>query len=277
MKMILVTGATGNVGREVVKNLARKNVEFQVTTHRKNQKGVYLNFEDPSSIQPALKGVKKLFLLRPPHLADAKKYFQPVIDAAKRENVQHIVFLSLLGVEKNPIVPHAKIERIINESGIPYTFLRPSFFMQNLISQHGDDLRKKKTIEVPAGKGKTSFIDVRDIGEVAAKVLTEQGHEFKAYSLTGNEALTYYEVADIISKVTKEKIIYTNPSILKFKRRMVQKGIAFDYIMVMIGIYTTAKLGLAKRITPDVVNLLGRSPINMEEFVRDYKNQIVKF
>ncbi|MGA4467104.1 SDR family oxidoreductase [Bacillus bombysepticus] len=273
--MILITGATGNVGREVVKNLVKKNVEFQIATHRKNQTGVYLNFEDSSSIQPALKGVKKLFLLRPPHLADVKKYFQPVIDAAKRENVQHIVFLSLLGVEKNPIVPHAKIERIIKESEIPYTFLRPSFFMQNLISQHGDELRKGKIIEVPAGKGKTSFIDVRDIGEVAAKVLTEQGHEFKAYSLTGNEALTYYEVADIISKETKQKITYTNPSILKFKRRMVQKGIKSDYIMVMIGIYTTAKLGLAKRITPDLVNLLGRSPFTMEEFIRDYKNQIV--
>ncbi|PRS99028.1 NAD(P)-dependent oxidoreductase [Bacillus wiedmannii] len=273
--MILITGATGNAGREVVKNLLNKNVEFQVATHRKNQAGVYLNFEDPSSIQPALKGVKKLFLLRPPHLADTKKYFQPVIDAAKKENIQHIVFLSLLGVEKNPIVPHAKIERIIKESGIPYTFLRPSFFMQNLISQHGDELRKEKIIEVPAGKGKTSFIDVRDIGEVAAKVLTEQGHECKAYSLTGNEALTYYEVADIISKETKQKIIYTNPSILKFKRRMVQKGIKSDYIMVMIGIYTTAKLGLAKKITSDLVNLLGRSPFTMEEFVRDYKNQIV--
>lgn len=91
----------------------------------------------------------------------------------------------------------------------------------------------------------------------------------------GNETLTYYEVADIISKETKQKIIYTNPSILKFKRQMVEKGIKSDYIMVMIGIYTTAKLGLAKKITSDLVNLLGRSPFTMEEFVRDYKNQIV--
>ncbi|PEQ87948.1 NAD(P)-dependent oxidoreductase [Bacillus thuringiensis] len=273
--MILITGSSGNVGREVVKALTNKNVEFQVATHRKNQAGVYFNFEDPASMQSALTGIKKLFLLRPPHLADAKIYFQPVIDAAKRENVQHIVFLSLLGVEKNPIVPHAKIERIIEESGIPYTFLRPSFFMQNLISQHGEELRKEKIIEIPAGKGKTSFIDVRDIGEVATKVLTEQVHEFKAYSLTGSEALTYYEVADIISKETKQKIVYTNPSILKFRKRMIQKGLKSDYIMVMIGIYTTAKLGLAKRITPDLLNLLGRSPLTMEEFVRDYKNQIV--
>lgn len=86
---------------------------------------------------------------------------------------------------------------------------------------------------------------------------------------------SYYEVAAIISKETKQKIVYTNPSILKFRRRMVQKGLKSDYIMVMIGIYTAAKLGLAKRITPDLVNLLGRSPITMKKFVCDYKNQII--
>ncbi|HDR6312512.1 TPA: SDR family oxidoreductase [Bacillus cereus] len=273
--MILVTGATGNVGREVVKNLIKRKATFQVTTHKKNEEGVYLDFENPSSVQPALTGVTKLFLLRPPHLADAKKYFQPVIDTAKEVGVQHIVFLSLLGVEKNPIVPHAKIEKIIRDSGIPYTFLRPSFFMQNLLSQHGEELRNKKIIEVPAGKGRTSFIDVRDIGEVAAKVLTEVDHEFRSYALTGSEALTYYEVAEILSKETNEQITYTNPGIWKFRKKMIQKGIKPEFIMVMIGIYTTAKLGLAKRITPDLLELLGRSPITMEEFVHDYREQLI--
>ncbi|ASL62600.1 SDR family oxidoreductase [Bacillus cereus] len=273
--MILVTGATGNVGKEIVKALIQRNTKFQVATHRKESKGVYFDFENPSSIKPALRGITKLFLLRPPHLADAKKYFQPVIDAAKEIGIKHIVFLSLLGVEKNPIVPHAKIEKIIKDSGIPYTFLRPSFFMQNLLSQHGDELRNEKIIEVPAGKGKTSFIDVRDIGEVAAKVLIEDGHEFKAYALTGSEALTYFEVAKIISKETKENIIYTNPSIFKFRKRMIQKGLKNDFIMVMIGIYTTARLGLAKKITLDLEQLLERKPNTLKQFVHDYKQQLI--
>lgn len=109
--MILVTGATGHVGKEVVKTLMQKNVDFQVATRRKESKGVYFDFETPSSIKPALSGITKLFLLRPPHLADAKKYFQPVIDTAKEVGINHIVFLSLLGVEKNPIVPHSKIRK----------------------------------------------------------------------------------------------------------------------------------------------------------------------
>ncbi|MGA5716776.1 SDR family oxidoreductase [Bacillus bombysepticus] len=273
--MILVTGVTGHVGKEVVKALMQRNIDFQVATRKKESKGVYFDFENPSSIKPALKRVKKLFLLRPPHLADAKKYFQPVIDAAKEVGIKHIVFLSLLGVEKNPIVPHAKIEKIIKESGIPYTFLRPSFFMQNLLSQHGDELRSEKIIEVPAGNGKTSFIDVRDIGEVAAKVLMEDGHEFKAYALTGSAALTYYEVAETISKETKENITYTNPSIFKFRKRMMQKGLKNDFIMVMIGIYTTARLGLAKKVTVDLEQLLGRKPTTLKQFIQDYKDQIV--
>lgn len=145
--MILVTGATGHVGKEVVKTLMQRNADFQVATRRRESKGVYFDFETPSSIKPALRGITKLFFLRLPHLADAKKYFQPVIDAAKEVGIKHIVFLSLLGVEKNAIVPHAKIEKIIKDSGIPYTFLRPSFFMQNLLSQHGDELRNKKLLK----------------------------------------------------------------------------------------------------------------------------------
>ncbi|MGA4463139.1 SDR family oxidoreductase [Bacillus bombysepticus] len=273
--MILVTGATGNVGKEIVKALMQKNATFQVATHRKERKGVYFDFEDPSSLKPALMGVTNLFLLRPPHLANAKKYFQPVIDAAKKVGIKHIVFLSLLGVEKNPIVPHAKIEKIIKDSGIPYTFLRPSFFMQNLLSQHGDELRNEKIIEVPAGNGKTSFIDVRDIGEVAAKVLIEDGHEFKAYALTGSEALIYYEVAETISKETKGNIIYTNPSIFKFRKRMMQKGLKTDFIMVMIGIYTTARLGLAKKVTVDLEQLLERKPTTLKQFAYDYREQLI--
>ncbi|MET3195715.1 SDR family oxidoreductase [Bacillus sp. OAE603] len=267
--MILVTGATGNVGREVVKELQRLHIDFKISTHRKNTENIYLNFEDPDSIRPALQGIKKLFLIRPPHLAE-KKYFEPVIEIAKEVGIDHIVFLSLLGAEKNRIFPHAKIEELILKSGIPYTFLRPSFFMQNLLTQHGEELLNENIIFVPAGKGKTSFIDVRDIGVVAAKTLTESGHRFKAYSLTGKEALSYYEVADILSKHLSKEIHYSDPSILTFWRKKRKKGMKRDFIVVMIAIYTTAKLGLAKTVTSDLEVLLGNDPISMEKFVLDY-------
>ncbi|KQL32683.1 NmrA family transcriptional regulator [Bacillus sp. FJAT-25509] len=269
--MILVTGAKGTVGKEVVRELVKLHANFKISTSKKNTSDVYLNFEDPKSIRPAFQGITKLFLIRPPHLAD-KKYFEPVIEIAKEVGIEQIVFLSLLGADKNKVVPHSKIEELIINSGIPYTFLRPSFFMQNLLNQHEEELIKENIIFVPAGKGKTSFIDTRDIGVVAAKALTENGHRFKAYSLTGNEAISYFEVAEILSKHLQKDITYTNPSILTFWRKMRKKGLARDFIIVMIGIYTTAKLGLAKKITTDLEDLLGRESTRFEQFVIDYSD-----
>lgn len=269
--MILVTGANGTVGKEVVNELKKLNVEYKISTSRKNTNDVYLNFEDSASIRPALKGITKLFLMRPPHLAD-KKYFEPVIEIAKEVGIEQIVFLSLLGADKNKVVPHAKIEELIIKSGIPYTFLRPSFFMQNLMNQHGDEIVNENMIFVPAGKGKTSFIDAKDIGVVGAKTLTENNHMNTAYALTGSEALSYYEIADILSAHLHKQIKYTNPSIISFWRKMRSKGLKKDFIIVMIGIYTTAKLGFAKKVTYDLKELLGRDPITFEEFVIENKD-----
>ncbi|WP_241494317.1 SDR family oxidoreductase [Bacillus coahuilensis] len=222
-----------------------------------------------------MKGVEKLFLMRPPHISNTKKYMLPVIEAARIAGVKHIVFLSLLGVEKNPIVPHYKVEKAIQKSTIPYTFLRPSFFMQNLIQQHGEEIRRDREIFVPAGNGKTSFIDVRDIAAVAVKALTEEHHENKAYSLTGSDALTYYEVATILSEELGMDFTYTNPSIKQFKEKMKAKGIPTEFITVMIGIYLTAKLGLAKKITDDLAMILERKPITVRQFVKDYREEFL--
>lgn len=268
--MILLTGSTGTVGKEIKKLLTEKGITFRTTSREKNSNSVYFDFENKQSFQPALKGINTLFLIRPPHISDVKKYMVPVIEAAKVSGVKHIVFLSLLGVDKNPIVPHYKVEKAIKRADIPYTFLRPSFFMQNLIQQHGEELRKDREIVVPAGSGKTSFIDVRDIAAVAVKTLTEKGHENKAYSLTGSEALTYYEVARVLSEELGINFTYTNPSIKKFKEKMKAKGIPKEFILVMIGIYLTAKLGMAKRITDDLEKILKRKPITLRQFVKDY-------
>jgi uncharacterized protein YbjT (DUF2867 family) len=176
-----------------------------------------------------------------------------------------------LGAERIAIVPHAKIEAYIQSLGLSYTFLRPSFFMQNLSTTHCQDIKDNNEIFVPAGKGKTSFIDVRDIAAVAVKVMTESGHENKAYPLTGSTALDYYEVAEIFTNILGRQIDYTNPSIFNFAWRMYQRGLKTEPIAVMLGIYTTAKLGLAAKVTEDVRHLLRRSPISMEKFVRDYR------
>ena len=166
-KKILVTGATGNVGMEVIRALGRLQHsneviaairDFKVDKEKLAQFNIgYVRFDftDISTYKPALKNCNILFLLRPPQIADVEKYFYPLIDAAKECGVVHIVFLSVQGVEKSRIIPHHKIEQRIVESKIPYTFLRPAYFMQNFTTTLRDDLFEKKIIYLPAGDRKS--------------------------------------------------------------------------------------------------------------------------
>ncbi|BAZ14369.1 NmrA family protein [Calothrix sp. NIES-4071] len=283
MLKILVTGATGNVGREVINLLSNHNCDIYAAVRNPetaratfNSSGgrhincIEFDFTKPSTFASAFEGVNKLFLVRPPALANVRKQVAPALETALAAGVEHIVFLSLLGAERNRIVPHAKIEQYINKLNIPATFLRAGFFMQNLSTVHRDEIRRGELF-IPAGNGKTSFIDVRDIAAVAARALLEDGHSGKAYALTGNEALTYYEVAEIFTSVLDKPIRYTNPSIFKFIRMRAQE-LPIDFVLVMAGIYTTTRLGLAGSITGDVKLLLNRPPITVQKFVEDYRH-----
>jgi uncharacterized protein YbjT (DUF2867 family) len=229
------------------------------------------DFEDNTTYDDALEGVKTIFLVRPPAITDVKKTIFPLIDVAKKRGVKAIVFLSLLGAEKNKLVPHHKIENYIISSNIPYAFLRASFFMQNLNTTHAEEIKYSNSINVPAGNGKTSFIDVRDIAQAAAKLLSQEDFKSAAYDLTGSEALSYFQVAQIFSKALGRRIEFKNPSIINFYRTMRKQGLAREFILVMIAIYTTARIGLANRITNDVELLLKRKPITLEHYVNDYK------
>jgi len=276
MGSILVTGATGNVGSEVLKLLVEAGQPVFAAVRQPSEghhpyAEVAFDFERPETFDLALGGVERLFLVRPPALADADRYFAPVIRAAKEAGVRHIVFLSLLGAEKNTVVPHRKIEDLILAAGIPYTFLRPGFFMQNLSTTHRDEIRDRDEIFVPAGKGKTSFIDVRDIAAVAAKTLTEPGHEFQAYPLTGAEALSYEEVARLFTETLGRRITYRQPSLLRFILTKRKEGLPMPHILVMAGIYGTCKLGLAGTLTPDTERILGRPPRSMRQFIQDFR------
>lgn len=277
-EIILVTGASGNIGREVVKLLAatgrvrvaaRKPDEARKTADSRVEV-VAFDFARPETIVPALRGVSRLFLLRPPELSDANRYMKPVIDAAKAAGVRQIVFLSILGAAKNRVVPHHAIENLIVESGIPYVFLRASFFMQNMTTTHRDEIVRGE-ITVPAGNGRTSFIDARDVAAVAAQALDTPIDGSHAYDLTGSEALTYGEVAAILTETLNRPIRYTRPGILRFTLEQRKRGTPFPFIFVMVGIYTTCRLGLAGSVTDDTARLLARTPITMRQFVQDYR------
>lgn len=147
-----------------------------------------------------------------------------------------------------------------------YTFLRPSFFMQNLGATHRAEIYGGRIV-VPAGTGRTSFIDARDVAAVAVKALIESGHENQAYALTSGAALDYGQVAALFTEVLGQPVTYTRPGLAPFVRWSRARRLEWSYILVMSAIYTTARLGLAGAITGDLARLLGRPPTTVREFI----------
>lgn len=277
---ILVIGALGNVGMEVVKQLQAKGQKIRAADidERKLKarfgdfvEAVHFDFFKPETYEAAFHNMEKLFLLRPPHITDVERYLFPAIDAAKRAGVRHVVFLSLMGIEKMTFVPHYKVERYLQKIGLQTTFLRCSFFMQNLNTTHRKEIQERSEISVPVGKAKTSFIDVRDIGAAAAVTLIEEGHAGKNYDLTGSEGLDYWEATRSMSEILGRRIIYRNPNPLYFLVQTVRRGTPFRYTLVMTGLYMSTRFGMAKSVTDDVERLTGRKPITFRQYVQDYR------
>ena len=277
MAKILVTGATGNVGSEAIKalNLAGHYTVACVISQEEqknfpSKKSVIFDFADRKTWNQALEGVEKVFLMRPPAIADVKTYLFPFIDMALEKGIKHIVFLSLQGVSFNPLTPHFKVERYLKHKKAPYTFLRPNFFMQNLSTFYKDGIAKNNEIFLPAGKGRTAFVDVRDIGAVAAEVFTRSDHISKAYTLSGSESLDYYEIAEILSKELGRTITYQNPSVNDYVDRLRADGSPEEFIKVQKMLYFVVRHNFSAGTKSDIKMLLGRNPITFKEFAHDY-------
>ena len=278
---ILVLGALGNVGAEVIKQLLAKGIRSRAADIEPGKlrekfsgsvESVYFDFSKPETYESTFKGVEKMCLLRPPHISNVKRYMFPAIDAAKHAGVRHVVFLSLIGIEKAKFVPHYRVERYLQKSGMGTTFLRCSFFMQNLNTTHRKEIRELNEIFVPVGKAKTSFIDVRDIGAVAALALTDEGHEGKKYDLTGGEGLDYWEVANILSEVLGRRITYRNPNPLRFFIETIRRGSPFLFALIVTGLYLSTRFGMAEPVTNEVQHLTGNKPVTFRQYVENYRD-----
>jgi uncharacterized protein YbjT (DUF2867 family) len=200
----------------------------------------------------------------------------PFVDAADRMGVEHAVVLSVLGAEKNPLLPHRRIEKHVAASGLAWTFLRASFFCQNLLEVHREDVVERDRIFLPAGDGATSFVDARDVGAVAAEAFQDDALRGRAIDVTGSEALTYHEVAAVMSDVLDREITYANPGVVEYARTEYRHGTALPFVLVQLAVYGTARLGLAGRVTDDVERILGRDAITVREFVEDHADAFAR-
>jgi len=278
MPTILLTGASGTVGREVAKRLAQRGTPARLALRDPSRgvegadvlERVRFDFHDPSGFDKALEGVDRVFLLRPPQLANVKRDFDPFLLAMLRADVRRVVFLSVRGAERNPLLPHRRIEKLLERSGLAWTHLRPNDFMQNFATVHRDDIRDRGEIWAPAGEGRTSFVDARDVADAAAAVLTGEGHERRAYPLTGPEALTMDQAAATLSLVLGRPVRYRNPGVLAFLRHALAAGRPLAMGLVMTGVYTVSRLGLAAGVSPELERLLGRPPTPLRRFAEDY-------
>jgi len=286
MEKILVIGGTGNIGFPLIQYLDSKDVEVTAGVHNmekakdefksfKHVNVCHFDFLDPATFEAAFDGVTKVFFVRPPQLAKPKEDMLPFLLFAKEQQIDQIVFVSLIGVEKNPMTPHHKIEEMILDLELPYTFIRPSFFMQNLNTTHREDIQKNHDLFIPAGNSRTSFIDTRDIGEVACIALLDSKYLYQKLNITGPQALSYNEIAQIMTQVLGTEITYSKPSLLKFRQTMIKRGIKKDYVNVMVMLYLITQLGNAKDVTDTAEKVLGHAPRNIQTYIQDYQNDFI--
>lgn len=290
MTNVLITGATGNVGMEVLSALSKLKHHLTIyagvrdlNVDKDKLSGLCVQFSqfdfaDITTYETALYGSDILFLLRPPQISAVEKYFKPLIDTCKEKRVKHIIFLSVQGVEKSKIIPHHKIEQLIVDSKIPFTFLRPAYFMQNFTTILRKDLINDRRIYLPAGQAKFTLVDVCDIGAVAANIMSNISlHMNKSYELTNKEKLTFSEMASILSKNLGIQIQYKSPSLLSFFFVKRKEKLPTMFILVMIMLHYFPRFQQEPQVTEWVENIINRQPEALEEFINKHKLMLTEW
>ena len=286
MKRILVTGATGQVGsaviaalREVdgivvrgaVRDVARATEQWRGDV---SVQPVAFDFADRDSQAAALSDCDSLFLLRPPQINDD---FGDLIESAAHHGVKHIVFLSVQGAERNRFIPHHRIEQRLMSSGVPYTLLRPAYFMQNFTSTLHDELVRRHRIFLPAGNARFTLVDVDDIGRVAGRVLTQAGtqHHGQAYTLTSELPLNFQQMAEQLTSGLGTPIRYESPSPWHFYRVLRRDGREPGLILVMLLLHMLPRFTATPPVTHTVAELTGRAPTEFAQFVAAHRDELL--
>ena len=287
MQKILITGATGTVGLETIKAFRELGTRIDLVAGVRDMTRdpaklagygldfMRFDFAEPDTYEAALEGCNTLFLLRPPQLADVKKYFKPFIERAVAAKVNHIVFLSVQGAPGSRFIPHHKIEKLIVESGVAYTFLRPAYFMQNFTTTLRDDLLERSQIYLPADNAKFTLIDVRDIGAVAAQVLAyPDQHTNQAYDLTSDEPLTFVQMAKKLSEGLGRSVNYESPTLWEFFWKKKREGNSVGFILVLVLLHYLPRFQKTPPLSRWVERITGKPPIAFEKFVYDYADEL---
>jgi uncharacterized protein YbjT (DUF2867 family) len=280
--MILITGATGSNGTELVKLLACRGIPVRAMVRSKNGAtkiaglpGVELtmgDFDNPATLDQALQGVERAFLLTN-STERAESQQRAFVNAGRRAGLQHVVKLSQFAADERSPVRflryHAAIERMIVQSGMAYTFLRPNLFMQGLLG-FANSIRSSGKFFAAAADATVSVVDVRDNAAVAAAALTEPGHEGRTYSLTGPEALTHSEMAAAISDTIGRPVTFVDVPPDAMRDALLGMGMPPWQADGLIEDYAHYRRGEAAAVMSGVQDATGRPPRAFSAFARDY-------
>ncbi len=281
--MIFVVGGTGTVGRSLLAELAAAGAPASVLVRDEEKaaaveasgfRAVQGDLEQPLAFQNELAGAESLFLLSPQHPRQGELQ-NGLVDAAKLAGVRRIVKLSgsrpVTGEHSSSAAgrAHAQTEKRIEESGLAHTFLRPSYFMQNLLA-FAEPIRGG-ALPVPLGDASVAMVDTRDVGAAAATILLSGGrHDGRIYELTGPESLDLTEVAARLSFVLGHEVRYTNPPLEAAAEGMRSRGAPEWLVQHIQEILSIMRSGAGAATTSTLEEILGRAPRTLDDFVRDH-------
>lgn len=279
--MILVTGATGQLGTAVIKNLLKKTSASQIAALVRDEskasalkeKGVDIrvgSYDDPASLDKAMQGIEKVLLIAGTDEDNRLRQHQNVVDAAKKAGVQCIAYTSRALKDRNTLVNklmegHFQTEDYIKECGLDYTLFRNILYMDTIPQFVGGAKVFEMGINLPTGNGRVPYALRSEMGEAIANALLESSGGDRIYNLTGSETYSFDDVAATLTELSGKKVNYTPTDRSVFAAQMKDRGTPEMMVQRVVGFLTDIKNGQEAQVSPDLENLLGRKPASLKQ------------
>tara|TARA_R110001583_G_scaffold13561_2_gene57940 strand:- start:580 stop:1452 length:873 start_codon:yes stop_codon:yes gene_type:complete len=285
MTKILITGATGNLGKLVITHLLKtiKSENLAVLVRKADDLGALKlqgldarlgDYSDYESLVKAFNGIDKLFFISGSEFVGRSQHHENVIKAAKKAGVKHVVYTSFQRKNETKTSPmafviedHIYTENLLKESGLTYTILKHNLYMDMLPLFIGDKVLETGLIYQPTGDGKTAFTLRDDMAELAGHILTSEGHENKTYDVSTDMAYSYQEITALITKLTGKEIRYTSPSVEEFTNTLKKADVPDEYIGLFKGFALAIKDGELDKTSTIFEQMIGRKATTLETFL----------